>query len=52
MIRYTLRRLLLMVPTLLVIATLTFLLVRLAPGGPFMSEKAIPAAAQQELRHR
>ena len=52
MIRYALRRMLLMVPTLFVIATLTFIMVRLAPGGPFMSEKAIPAAAQQALRHR
>ena len=52
MIRYALRRLLLMVPTLLVVATITFVMVRLAPGGPFMSEKAIPAAAEQALRHR
>jgi len=41
-----------MVPTLLVIATLTFVLMRLAPGGPFMSEKDIPAKAKQELMHR
>jgi oligopeptide transport system permease protein len=49
---FVLRRLLLMVPTLLVIATLTFVLMRLAPGGPFMSEKDIPAKAKQELMHR
>jgi len=41
-----------MLPTLFVIASLTFLLMRLAPGGPFMSEKEIPAAARAELRHR
>src|SRR5437899_2305194 len=41
-----------MLPTLLVIATLTFALMRLAPGGPFMSEKEIPARAKQELMHR
>jgi oligopeptide transport system permease protein len=41
-----------MVPTLVVIATLTFVLMRLAPGGPFMSEKDIPAKAKQELMHR
>jgi len=49
---FVLRRVLLMVPTLLVIATLTFVLMRLAPGGPFMSEKDIPAKAKQELMHR
>jgi len=49
---FILRRVLLMVPTLLVIATLTFVLMRLAPGGPFMSEKDIPAKAKQELLSR
>ena len=52
MTTFVLRRLLLMVPTLLVIATLTFVLMRLAPGGPFMSEKDIPAKVKQELMHR
>ncbi len=52
MTTYVLRRILLMVPTLLVIATLTFVLMRLAPGGPFMSEKDIPAKAKEELLHR
>jgi oligopeptide transport system permease protein len=52
MTTFILRRVLLMVPTLLVIASLTFALVRLAPGGPFMSERDIPATARQELMHR
>ena len=52
MTTFVLRRMLLMVPTLLVIATLTFVLMRLAPGGPFMSEKDIPAKAKLELLHR
>ena len=52
MTTFILRRVLLMVPTLLVIGTLTFTLMRLAPGGPFMSEHEIPAAARQELLHR
>jgi oligopeptide transport system permease protein len=51
-ITFVLRRVLLMVPTLLVIGTLTFALMRLAPGGPFMSDKEIPATAKQELLHR
>jgi len=44
-----LRRLLLFLPTLWVIATLTFFLVHLAPGGPFQSEKEIPAAAKAQM---
>jgi oligopeptide transport system permease protein len=51
-ITFVLRRVLLMVPTLLVIGTLTFALMRLAPGGPFMSDKEIPPTAKQELLHR
>ena len=52
MTTYVLRRVLLMVPTLFVIATLTFVLMRMAPGGPFMSEKEIPAKAKAELLQR
>ena len=52
MTTYVLRRVLLMVPTLFVIASLTFVLMRLAPGGPFMSEKEIPAQAKAELLAR
>ncbi len=46
---FVLRRALLMVPTLWVIATLTFFLMRLAPGGPFQSEREIPAQAKAQL---
>jgi oligopeptide transport system permease protein len=46
---FVLRRLLLIIPTLWVIATLTFFLMRQAPGGPFQSEREIPAAAKEQL---
>ena len=49
MITYVLRRVLLFVPTLWVIATLTFVIVRVAPGGPFQSEREIPEAAKAQL---
>ena len=49
MIRYTARRLAAFVPTLWAIATLTFFLVRLAPGGPFQAERDIPPAARAAL---
>jgi oligopeptide transport system permease protein len=38
-----------MIPTLWVIATLTFFLMRIAPGGPFQSEREIPKAAREQL---
>jgi oligopeptide transport system permease protein len=38
-----------MIPTLWAIATLTFFMMRAAPGGPFQSEREIPAAAKEQL---
>jgi len=43
------RRVLLIIPTLWVIATLTFFLIHAAPGGPFQAERDIPAAAKEQL---
>ncbi len=42
MIQYALRRLAGAIPTLLVLAVATFLLLRLAPGGPFDTDRAFP----------
>ena len=50
MITFIARRLLLFIPTLLAIATLTFFMMRLAPGGPFMAEKDIPKPALEQLQ--
>jgi oligopeptide transport system permease protein len=52
MTRYVVRRLLLFVPTLWAIATLTFFLMRLAPGGPFNAEREIPQAARAALAQK
>ena len=49
MTTFLVRRVLLMVPTLWAIATVAFFLVRGAPGGPFQSEKEIPATAREQL---
>jgi oligopeptide transport system permease protein len=43
------RRLLLIIPTLWVVATLTFFMIRLAPGGPFRAEREIPPLAREHL---
>lgn len=42
MIKFILRRLLTVIPVLWFVATITFFVVRLAPGGPFDSERKIP----------
>ncbi len=39
---YAVKRLLGLIPTLLLVVTLVFFLVRLAPGGPFDAERAAP----------
>src|SRR2546421_416505 len=41
MLRYVLRRLLTAIPTLFLIVTISFFLMRLAPGGPFNQERGL-----------
>lgn len=48
--RFVVRRLLALVPTLWVIVTITFFLIRLAPGGPFQAEREIPPEAKAALQ--
>ena len=43
------RRMLGMVPTMLLLITVAFFLIRIAPGGPFDAEKAVPAEIQANL---
>ena len=49
MITYAIKRLLYVLPTLFLVATLAFVLVRLLPGGPFDDERAVPAEVQRAL---
>lgn len=49
MLRFILGRLLQMVPVLLIIATLTFFMIRLAPGGPFDAEKSVSPEIRKSL---
>lgn len=49
MVKYVFKRLGLAVVTIFIVATLTFLLMNLVPGGPFMSEKAVSPKAQAAL---
>lgn len=52
MIEYIAKRLGLAVITVFVVATLTFFLMNMVPGGPFMSEKAVSPAAQKALEEK
>ena len=49
MFRYVLRRLLVAIPTLLVIISLAFFMVRAAPGGPFDLERKLPPEIEANL---
>jgi len=49
MLQLILKRLLVAVPVLIIVASLTFFLVRLAPGGPFDSEKAVSPQVLKNL---
>jgi oligopeptide transport system permease protein len=47
--RYALRRILGLIPTLLLITTLSFFVIRLAPGGPFDEEQSLPPEIRANL---
>jgi oligopeptide transport system permease protein len=49
MLSYALRRMAGIVPTLLVIVTLSFAIIRLAPGGPFDQEQTLAAPVRANL---
>jgi len=49
MIKYVTKRLILAVITIFAVGTITFFLMNMVPGGPFLSEKAISPTAQAAL---
>lgn len=52
MLKFVAKRLLITLPLVLVIITLTFFLIRIAPGRPFSREQAVPPEIQANLeRH-
>ena len=46
------RRLLTALPTLFIVVTLTFVLARSAPGGPFGRERELPEAVRENVEAR
>ena len=52
MIAFILRRCASLIGVLFCVITITFFLVRLAPGGPFVKERSIPPAIEKQLKER
>lgn len=50
MMRYALRRFLGAIPTLFVIITLAFFMMRLAPGGPFDAQRRLPPEVERNVK--
>src|SRR5574344_2483540 len=50
--KFIVRRLLGLIPTMLIIVTLSFFMIRLAPGGPFSSEKKVTPEVMANLQHK
>ncbi len=50
MLAYAVRRIAGVVPTLLILLTLAFVLIRAAPGGPFDAEKQLPPQIEANLQ--
>lgn len=49
MLAYTMRRLVGLVPTLFILVTVSFFIIRLAPGGPFDQEQALSPVVRANL---
>ena len=49
MIKLILKRLAIAIPTLIIIIAFVFGLMRLAPGGPFTNERALPPEIEQKI---
>ena len=52
MLRFIIRRLLITIPTILVVITITWGLIKLAPGNFYSGEKRLPAAIEKNIREK
>lgn len=52
MLRFIIRRLLVTIPTVLVVVSITWGLIRLAPGSFYSGERPLPAAIERNLREK
>ena len=49
MLKILIRRILIAIPVLVIVASLTFFFIRLAPGGPFDSDKVVSPQVMKNL---
>ena len=49
MTKYIIKRIAMGLLSIFIVATLTFFLMNLVPGGPFVAEKSISKAAQEAI---
>lgn len=52
MLRFIIRRLIITVPMILVVITITWVMIRLAPGNFYSGEKKIPPAIEKNIREK
>jgi oligopeptide transport system permease protein len=52
MLRFIIKRLLVTIPTILVVITLSWMLIRLAPGNFYSGEKKLPPAIEKNIREK
>ena len=52
MLRFVVRRLLVTIPTILVVITITWALIKLAPGNFYSGEKKLPPAIEKSIRDK
>jgi oligopeptide transport system permease protein len=52
MVKYIVKRVILAVLTIFLVATITFFLMNMVPGGPFVAEKSISIQAQNALKEK
>ena len=52
MLRFIVRRLLITIPTILVVISITWVLIKLAPGNFYSGEKQLPPAIEKSIREK
>ena len=52
MFRFIVRRLLVTIPTILVVISITWALIKLAPGNFYSGEKPLPPAIEKVIREK
>jgi oligopeptide transport system permease protein len=52
MLKYVLKRMLMIIPVLWVVVTISFFMMRIAPGGPFDADRKVPPEVQKSIERK